>query len=318
MINRNKEIHEMENDESKRSVTVADGMFDKEVYFDIIQGLFEDMLFSVDIKTKVLTHNGERAEQFGLPPVVENFPMSMVNEGVIYPDDLSTFMAYSYDLLAGNSGTHEVRIRGNDGTFEWFSVKTTALKNQKGEVTEVLGRLRNIQEQKEVEVRAMTDPLTKTQNRLTFEENVNFIINNSKEGDEHAFFFIDLDDFKYANDTYGHKFGDFILSSLADRIKNRVQKSDFVGRVGGDEFVVFMKGISGLEIVEKRANQLLKDLRSEYSDAEHSHNMKVSIGVARYPFDAKDYDGLYDVADKALYQSKGLGKDKATVYNVEV
>lgn len=307
-----------ENIEEQRSVTVNDSVFDRDIYFDIIQNLFDDMLFSLNLKTKELRYNSEVGMKFGLPKRVKNFPMSMVDEGVIYPDDLSTFMAYSYDMLLGNSGSHEVRIRGNDGMYYWVAVKTTVLKNPNGEVVEVLGRVTNIQNQKDVQVRAMTDALTKTQNRLTFEENVNFIISNSTEEDEHAFFFIDLDDFKCINDTYGHRFGDFVLTSLADRIKNRVQKGDLVGRVGGDEFVVFMKGISGFETIEKRANQLLNDLRMEYSDGEHAYEMKVSIGVSRYPHDAKKYVDLYDIADKALYNSKRSGKDIVTVYRDDI
>lgn len=314
MDRENMENWEVDITNKATEIVVDEDGFQREIYFEIIQNLFDDTLFSVDIKNKVLYHNGKKAAaEFGLPPVVENFPMSLATAGAIYPEDLGTFMGHAYDMLAGNSGLHEIRIRKNDGTFEWFRVQSTVLKNTKGEVIEVLGRLTNIQELMEIKSRAMTDSLTKAQNRMTFEENVQFTLSNCKN-ESHALFFIDLDDFKYINDNFGHGFGDFVLKSLADRIRNRVQKHDFIGRVGGDEFLVLMKDIEDIGTIRKRADQLLEDLRSEYSDGENAHTVKVSIGVARYPMDGHNYDELYRKADKALYHSKALGKDISTLY----
>lgn len=301
----------------KAAIIIPDGKINKNTIFNVIEALFDDMLFHLDIETRVLINNGASTMNFGMPEVVDNFPMSLVEADIIYPGDLSTFLAYGYDMLAGNGGMHEVRVRGNDGVYNWFNVKCVAVKNENGEVKEIIGRLTNIHDKKENENQDLTDALTRTQNRLSFEENVNFILSNESKA-EHAFCLIDLDDFKNINDRYGHEFGDLVLKSFADRIRNRVQKKDFIGRIAGDKFVLFMREISSEETVRKRVQQLLEDLRSEYSDGNKSKMINASLGVARYPHDGLKYEVLYEKSNKALLSSKNSGKDRATIYNGEL
>ena len=118
---------------------------------------------------------------------------------------------------------------------------------------------------------------------------------------------LDVDNFKQINDTYGHLVGDEVLHHIGEELKRCFRKYDVVGRVGGDEFLVFMKGIPGLEIAKKGAAKILK-IFVENENALRS--VSASIGVALYPRDGQNFKNLYQKADEALYRAKQTGKNR--------
>lgn len=123
-----------------------------------------------------------------------------------------------------------------------------------------------------------------------------------------ALFIVDLDHFKRANDTYGHHHGDLILQEFAKKLKAVFREKDCVGRFGGDEFIVFIMNIPNIEIVIKKACQILNTARSltvENRNAEIS----ASVGIAIAPRDGTDYKTLFDYADKCLYCVKKEGRN---------
>lgn len=122
---------------------------------------------------------------------------------------------------------------------------------------------------------------------------------------------MDIDDFKYINDTYGHLFGDEVISRMAIIAKKALGRRGIVGRFGGDEFYLF---IDGIEEREELRNFLKTMVRAFYY--EFSPNLKVtaSIGVSKYPDDGTDYEVLMSKADKALYIAKEKGKNRHIIY----
>ena len=115
---------------------------------------------------------------------------------------------------------------------------------------------------------------------------------------------IDIDNFKVLNDTLGHVTGDDALIYFADEIKNNFRQKDLIGRVGGDEFIVFMPDTDQELAARNKAEQLLSRLKNW-----HRAELSASIGIARYPQDGSTYEDLYESADAAMYQVKQRGKN---------
>ncbi|MEM8649023.1 MAG: GGDEF domain-containing protein [Pseudomonadota bacterium] len=119
-----------------------------------------------------------------------------------------------------------------------------------------------------------------------------------------AVLFIDLDDFKPVNDTYGHDVGDHVLRTVARRIRNNVRENDIVARVGGDEFVVLMcSGFTNEEVNEVKS-RLFADISRTISDKENTYNIGASMGSAIYPDQAHDAETLLKMADQSMYDDK--------------
>lgn len=283
-------------------------------YFQVIQELFDDILFYVDIKERRLAHIAQGGEQVGMLKVQYEFPCDFIGSGFIHPEDTAMAKIFGDNLLEGIEGNMEIRIKEKDDQYQWYMVSCIIIRDIEGNPMESIGRFANIQLQKDMEIRARIDSLTKAQNRLAFEENVERTLNEATLNQSHALIFIDIDDFKAINDTHGHVFGDFILSKVSERLLKGVQATDYVGRIGGDEFVILMKNVQDPYVIQSRADQLLLDIRNEICGEELCFKIQASIGVSRFPMDGVSYSELYHKADRALYQSKALGKNVATLY----
>jgi len=126
---------------------------------------------------------------------------------------------------------------------------------------------------------------------------------------------IDLDNFKQVNDRYGHMFGDAVLSQAAAVIKNLFRAQDVVGRIGGDEFMVMMRGVTERRLVENRCARLIGSLRSLFSDQMERAPLSCTVGVAMAPEHGTTYQDLFRCADQALYLAKDKGKDTYLFYD---
>lgn len=134
-------------------------------------------------------------------------------------------------------------------------------------------------------------------------------------GNTAALLIIDLDDFKQVNDRYGHLFGDAVLVQTAKIIKNLFRSEDVVGRIGGEEFIVLMKGTTDLDIIHYRCNQLNDSLQSMFGSQMPDCKPSCSIGVALLPHHANSYFDMFCCADQALYYAKANGKRQYALYS---
>lgn len=280
------------------------------IYLEAIPRLYQDVLFRLDPKTKTVTHAGDLVLQFGLPRVLKHFPECLLESESIHPDDVQDYMDYAYGMLKGIAGSIICRIKLIDKTYEWFSVETTAIRDMNGELLEMMGKMSNIHHSKKLEEASNFDALTNTLTKVAFENKVSEVL--GKEAG--AMLFVDVDNFKQANDSYGHTFGDELIAEIGARLNHCVRESDFVGRVGGDEFMIYLQNINDLETVERKVRQILSTMCKPIEGNQGSHTLTVSVGIARYPHDADSYEVLYSAADKALYHSKEKGKNVATFY----
>ena len=152
------------------------------------------------------------------------------------------------------------------------------------------------------------DGLTGVYNRKAIEALVDRELEAAGEGDCAALLIIDVDDFKKTNDQSGHLFGDNVLKSCADLLTDSFKEEGIVGRIGGDEFVVFLGDGRDIERIKYKVNEII---HSFYVSTDSGENQKISISVGIAQAETKaDYSflRLYQLADTALYRAKQTGK----------
>ncbi len=159
------------------------------------------------------------------------------------------------------------------------------------------------------------DGLTHLPNRAYFHSTLDELVKNSKDtSTEFTLLFLDLDGFKNINDTLGHHAGDELLRNVSARLISAVREGDIVSRLGGDEFVILLAGLSDREMTEKICNRIVFEVSRPYWIDKNDVAISTSIGVARYPEDAKSSAELVENSDKALYVSKASGRSTFSFY----
>lgn len=158
---------------------------------------------------------------------------------------------------------------------------------------------------------ALHDPLTGLPNRRLLEDRIATTLQHAfRHHSKAAVLFLDLDGFKLINDTHGHAVGDEVLKMVASRLVGASRKEDTVARIGGDEFVIVLGGLSGLNEAKNPAAKLVALMAQPYLiDGLHLH-LSTSIGISLYPDHGSTVEALIGLADSALYQAKRSGKNR--------
>jgi diguanylate cyclase (GGDEF)-like protein len=158
---------------------------------------------------------------------------------------------------------------------------------------------------------ATHDPLTGLPNRTLFHDRLTHAIELSRrlssgknEKWELAVMLLDLDNFKTANDTYGHLQGDILLQVVTEKLRNCVRESDTVARMGGDEFTLIFENVSGADDAEGLARKVLAAFDQPFQFGGHELKVTASLGVSLFPRDGQDAEALLTHADIALYRAK--------------
>jgi len=190
-----------------------------------------------------------------------------------------------------------------------FKSVHSPIYDDKGRAYSIIGKLVDVSEEEAVKQelikRSETDSLTGVYNAATTRNLITEIILNGSSGQTDALIVIDCDNFKNINDTYGHLQGDKALISIGNSLIQTFRKTDILGRVGGDEFCVYMRNIPSSDFVVSKCKQLM-DLVQEYNQ---EHPVTLSIGVS-IRSDEKSYDDLFKKADIALYEAKKKGRNQ--------
>lgn len=194
--------------------------------------------------------------------------------------------------------------------YNWYRTVYRSISCGK-KIIRIIGRSydissdRRLQEKLSEEMRL--DPLTRLLNKVAAGEEVKKFI-SEKPGGTHALFIIDIDNFKGVNDGFGHTVGDTVISDIAQLIQENFRATDIVGRVGGDEFLVFMKN-TAMDVVVEKAKKLCSTCGRQLIGDEAVVNVTLSIGIAIYGVDGEDYNTLFQMADRAMYRIKRNGKN---------
>jgi len=207
----------------------------------------------------------------------------------------------------------ETRHRRKDGTL--FPVEVSAQGTNVGKEQLILSIARDITERKNSEKQlkffATHDFLTSVPNRYYLEEYLSQIMKEICDGCKGALLFIDIDNFKVVNDSFGHAAGDKLLIQVAKKLRKTIRQGDFLARLGGDEFAVVLRGV-GLDGAKVVAGKLINELRnSQFAIDEkgHSFNVTVSVGITLI-CDSINTQETLAYADVALYNAKEEGKNR--------
>jgi diguanylate cyclase (GGDEF)-like protein/PAS domain S-box-containing protein len=163
------------------------------------------------------------------------------------------------------------------------------------------------------------DVLTNLPNRALLNDRISQSISLARrQGRAFAVLFLDLDHFKYINDSLGHAVGDQLLQCVAERLQGSVRDSDTVSRQGGDEFVILLSEIAHPENAATSASKILHSICSPYCVAGHDIHIDGSIGISIYPADGQDAESLIKNADTAMYHAKESGRNNSQFFTAEM
>ena len=209
------------------------------------------------------------------------------------------------------------------GKWSYALIQVIDVSNHYQKVQQMRNFIKNL-ESENIEIKqteeasrnlALHDTLTGLPNRLNLMNHLTEMTGKSVGEDEmSAVIFLDLDDFKSINDTYGHSIGDALLQETSLRLKASIRSSDFVARLAGDEFVLLIKGVKAKDMVETIANKIKNQFATAFVLDDMTLMVTSSFGISLYPHDATVPDTLLYKADKALYSAKHSGKASFAFY----
>jgi diguanylate cyclase (GGDEF)-like protein/PAS domain S-box-containing protein len=277
-------------------------------------------VWELDIETQELeiSKNFERLVNKQIP-----------NRGYIYPiiDEL-IHRDYRSDLIEeikqyiyGKKEEVNIQIPTNvaEGEKCWILVRGKGIKNSEGEVNKIYGIILDITTMKEqeeyIEYIAKHDYLTQLPNRMQFME---ILAEELKKKGKGAVLLFDIDDFKSINDTLGHVYGDELLKQIAQRMKSIMDKQMFVARMGGDEFLILLKDVDSIELVDEYVRRINEAFKQVFSFDGIEDYINFSMGITFYPKDSSNINQLIMNADTAMYKVKKGGKNSCIYYHEDM
>jgi diguanylate cyclase (GGDEF)-like protein/PAS domain S-box-containing protein len=243
---------------------------------------------------------------------------------LLHPDDLTaneqTRLAFIANGSDSQAVTSTVRVRRADGEWTWIEAVATNRHDVPG-IEGIVINARDITERRQVEAQlrfhALHDALTGLVNRTTFTAHVGNALRRARRaGASFAVMFVDLDNFKYINDTWGHAIGDDLLIGVADRLRDVLRDCDTAARQGGDEFVLLIEDIDSAGQAVAVAERIHAALDRPFTIDGQAHSTAASIGV--HIVDGTEDATVADIlrfADIAMYRAKRDGRDRTVVYS---
>lgn len=238
---------------------------------------------------------------------------------LVHPEDVE-----AYETFINESTLREVMRQGQDtgklqfrrvvdGRMHWVELTGHIFQEQFSENIYALIYMKDIDVAKRrelaQELAATRDPLTRVYNRRAFEEEVVRHMLATDEIASGTLVLIDMDNFKYINDRHGHAEGDMVLKQLADVLMTTFRRKDLIGRMGGDEFLVFLKNVTNKDTIDRRMDELYQALAKM-----NEHRTTCSVGITFVFQEGFSYSECLNRADIALYKSKEKGKNTYCYY----
>ena len=261
------------------------------------------------------------------PAMVRIFGYDSAEEMVALKDMRTTLMAdveernrYLEVLKRdGIVANFEFRAARKGGELIWCSESSRLVTLEETGQQLIEGVLEDISKRKRTELElqhlATMDSLTKIPNRHLFFDRLEHTLAAAKRyGSKPAVLFIDLDEFKEVNDTFGHPVGDELLRQVAGRLQSRIREADTLARLGGDEFGILLSGVDSEEGALTVAHNLLNVMKRPFEIKGQSISVGATIGISFYPDDGKDGVTLISRADAAMYGAKRRCRDSVGTY----
>jgi diguanylate cyclase (GGDEF)-like protein/PAS domain S-box-containing protein len=243
---------------------------------------------------------------------------------LVHPDDRAVAASLVKDALAhpGATPAAEWRLRWADGTWHFVEAWAKSVPDDP-HLGGVILTLRSVHERKTLEARlahqAFHDPLTRLANRVLFTDRLEQALARSRRAKRPvAVLFVDLDEFKNVNDSFGHATGDQLLVDLSRRLLACVRAGDTAARLGGDEFAVLLEDGGGLEQAREVARRVSEAVRAPFLVAGRELVLGASLGIATSETGTESAGDLLRNADVAMYRAKHAGKGQVVVFEAEM
>ncbi len=283
--------------------------------------LTEDSFFEYNIKEDIMVCSEKFSKRFGVPDVIENFADIVRNSGLICSDSRKDVSAKQLQKVSERTVSKKIHMCGADGKDYWYMVYYRVFGDLNNVPNKVVGKMNDITaEQWEIEKLtklSLTDPLTGLYNKSSIEHFIKETLKEDRRSNEeyHALMIVDIDNFKLVNDNLGHLFGDALLAQLADKLKSIFRSDDLIGRIGGDEFFVFLKKCNNDDIIASKAREICAEFLKTFEETGFAVNISASIGIVKSPEYGTTFESLYSYADVALYHVKAKGKNGFAFYD---
>lgn len=283
-------------------------------HLEIIMNQSSDIIFEWDFASDAMSFSPNWLDKFGYAPHYDGSLSKEETFRHFHPDDVDPMAEFLKAAKEGAPGSVlDVRIRNSKDQYVWCRIRAATQYSAENVPLRAVGTISDIDEEKrmveDLRRRAELDALTGLYNHAETERRAGMYLDGMPET-ICAMFIIDVDNFKLVNDGQGHLFGDAVLAELAAGMKKLTRKSDVIGRIGGDEFAIFLKDIPSSQIAEEKARKLLEIFQNLFRGEKKPIEVTCSIGLAIYPWDGLDFQTLYHCADLALYQAKSQGKNR--------
>lgn len=228
------------------------------------------------------------------------------------------------EILTGEPFELTALTETKDGNRKWLSFRVMVSMELKPvsyititDVTEKVEKNRRYAREREyLKDCAARDSMTRLLNRGTMEERIKEELEAVEEGQNYAYIALDLDNFKQINDMYGHWAGDSIIMGISNILREVYGNNARIGRMGGDEFAVFISDVKDRAQIQSQADEVLRRLRLQKEMIGMAEEPTASIGIAFGPEDGRSFRELYHRADEALYQVKNEEKNSIAIYTM--
>ena len=317
VTNRSSELGEIQTSFNE----LLDEVFLSEERHRTIAELSDNMLFEWDFHKERMYASKNMLAKFDIDTDSATLSNGKFIDSLMSQDDAEKYKRDMNGLLKNKSGySAEYQLKTKSGAVIWVSLRAVCITDRLGEPLRVIGVMTDIDNEKKLELqlseRASYDFLSQLYNRNTFIRNLTSEI--ERRGTKRvAVSFIDVDDFKFINDRYGHTIGDEVIRFVADTIRTKVDdRVGFAGRFGGDEFVLCFTNQDDIANIENISMDIINELYEGYTTADGAMHIdvKASIGVAFCPEHTEDVNELLSFADTAMYFVKKNGKTNYHIY----
>jgi diguanylate cyclase (GGDEF)-like protein/PAS domain S-box-containing protein len=312
-------------DRARTDLDVLDGVHDKfkkeQQHTEQLTQVLDDTTnetYIVDIDNyKIIETNSRASRNLG-------YSKGQICKKELYDfwEDLSglEFEVFVEPLRSGEKAVQifEALQKRMDGTI--YPVQVRLKLFQTGDSNTLLAIVRDLTEYRQLESKikrmAFFDSLTGIPNRNMINDRIKLALAHSERNQQSfALLFLDMDDFKSVNDSLGHSIGDELLIDIAKRLTGLLRGEDTVARIGGDEFVILLTGLTDDNYSTRLAERILAAVKPAFKIDKHEIHSSFSIGIALYPNDGEDAETLFKSADSAMYRAKKQGKNSYFVHD---
>ncbi len=288
--------------------------------YQIILAQTENVLFDLDFHTGAIQFSDTWETIFGYKPSQSDFARQMAGETHVHPDDIALLLDRMKLVQAGSDyETVEIRIATDQGQYLWCRIRASALRDETKKLTNIVGVIINInaekQAQQALENKADRDGLTQLLNKEASRRKIERYLAQRHPAPQGALLLLDLDNFKDVNDTYGHLFGDALLTQISRILISLFHSQDILARIGGDEFLVLVRGVCDRHLLASQCRRLRDMLIHTFRNDALRLQLGCSIGIALCPEHSTNYVDLFTKADQALYHAKARGKNNYCFYS---